>query len=391
MKNGGLIPWNAVAICEMSKTLWQTGKLLMKGDSENHVKDQWFRLAPWLNTIRFLRKTSQGSTNLVRIVYLEYSSDTWWSRGEFGKEIFWSRTLRNWKILDAAEIHPRRIIAREVFDATKELTFLYSRHQKVQPNCLEEIMESENPLSTSRKLGEVSTVRNKRWRWRTKRFLVYPRWLHLSSSQRTSGPALRAERRNIPNSTELHWRNQDDAHKFGCVARKPYRWLLECRCGSRDVSDSWTGFTKFTLLNEKPPKGWHLVRERLTKIQATARPKWWWSSILWPEIWGQGPTCQRHLTKRRRRMGHWKAQAFISSIWKMEIPMKAAMPCKMETKKRSNKLRGTVSETKFGRIVLRNRWHCKRRLEKWEVLPDAVFKNARRPRFVNVSSNEWQR
>ena len=26
--------------------------------------------------------------------------------------------------------------------------------------------------------------------------------------------------------------------------------------GSRDLSDSWTGFTQFTLLNEKPPDGY---------------------------------------------------------------------------------------------------------------------------------------
>ena len=32
MKNGALILWNAVAICEMFVTSWQMGKLLRKGD-----------------------------------------------------------------------------------------------------------------------------------------------------------------------------------------------------------------------------------------------------------------------------------------------------------------------------------------------------------------------
>ena len=56
-------------------------------------------------------------------------------------------------------------------------------------------------------------------------------------------------------------------------------------------SDSWTGFTKFTLLKEKPPKGYsHCLKKNLlqdlcgpgrrTKIQATTRPDY-----LWPEIW----------------------------------------------------------------------------------------------------------
>ena len=30
MKNGVQIPWNAVVICEMSKTSWQMGKHLMR-------------------------------------------------------------------------------------------------------------------------------------------------------------------------------------------------------------------------------------------------------------------------------------------------------------------------------------------------------------------------
>ena len=40
MKFGGPIPWNAIAICETSKTSWQMGKLRTKDDLENHSKDQ---------------------------------------------------------------------------------------------------------------------------------------------------------------------------------------------------------------------------------------------------------------------------------------------------------------------------------------------------------------
>ena len=75
MKNGGLILWNAIAICVVSKTSWQMGKLLMNGDLENHLRAQSFRLASWLNVIRFLHETSQGFTNVARIVYLENSLD----------------------------------------------------------------------------------------------------------------------------------------------------------------------------------------------------------------------------------------------------------------------------------------------------------------------------
>ena len=47
--------------------------------------------------------------------------------------------------------------------------------------------------------------------------------------------------------------------------------------GSRDLSDSWTGFTP---LEKKPLDGFLWSRERLTKRQVTSRP-----DHLWPELW----------------------------------------------------------------------------------------------------------
>ena len=51
---------------------------------------------------------------------------------------------------------------------------------------------------------------------------------------------------------------------------------------SRDLSDSWTGFTQFTLLSEKPPEGHMWSGRRLTRRQATSRP-----DHLWPELWAK--------------------------------------------------------------------------------------------------------
>ena len=50
--------------------------------------------------------------------------------------------------------------------------------------------------------------------------------------------------------------------------------------GSRDLSDPWTGFTQFTLLDEKAPEGYMWSRERLTRKQLTSRP-----DHPWPELW----------------------------------------------------------------------------------------------------------
>ena len=50
--------------------------------------------------------------------------------------------------------------------------------------------------------------------------------------------------------------------------------------GSRDLSDPWTGFTQFTLLEEKPPDGCMWSGGRLTRKQLTSRP-----DHLWSELW----------------------------------------------------------------------------------------------------------
>ena len=50
--------------------------------------------------------------------------------------------------------------------------------------------------------------------------------------------------------------------------------------GSRDLSDPWTAFTQFTLLEEKPPEGYMWSGGRLTRKQLTSRP-----DQPWPEHW----------------------------------------------------------------------------------------------------------
>ena len=50
--------------------------------------------------------------------------------------------------------------------------------------------------------------------------------------------------------------------------------------GSQDLSDLCTGFTRFILLEEKPPDGFLWSGWRLTRKQLTSRP-----DHLWPELW----------------------------------------------------------------------------------------------------------
>ena len=59
MKRGGQTLWNAIAICEMTKTSWQMEKRHTKDDLENHSKGQLYFVGQWLNIIRLHRKITR--------------------------------------------------------------------------------------------------------------------------------------------------------------------------------------------------------------------------------------------------------------------------------------------------------------------------------------------
>ena len=113
--------------------------------------------------------------------------------------------------------------------------------------------------------------------------------------------------------------------------------------GSRDLSDPWTGFTQFALLEEKPPNGYMWSGERLTRKQVTSRP-----DHLWPELWekmGKNAKLKEkqkwshenlHLDNARKLRGIYftdpEDKEFKETIKnarkKLETPMVPAMPCK---------------------------------------------------------------
>ena len=113
---------------------------------------------------------------------------------------------------------------------------------------------------------------------------------------------------------------------------------------SRDLSDPWTGFTQFTLLEEKPPEGYMWSGRRLTRKQLTSRPDY-----LWPEIWkteGKNAKLKEkqkwseeklHLENARKLRGIYfidpEDTEFKETIKnarkKLETSVALAMPCKI--------------------------------------------------------------
>ena len=50
--------------------------------------------------------------------------------------------------------------------------------------------------------------------------------------------------------------------------------------GERELSDAWTVFTRFIVLNERPLDGYTWSGEILTRKQTTSRP-----DNVWPDMW----------------------------------------------------------------------------------------------------------
>ena len=114
--------------------------------------------------------------------------------------------------------------------------------------------------------------------------------------------------------------------------------------GSRDLSDPWTGFTQFTLLEEEPPDGFLWSGERLTRKQLTCRP-----DHLWPELWDKMGKSAK--LKEKQKWSHEKLHLDIArklrGIYfidsedkefkettktarkKLETSVAPAMPCKI--------------------------------------------------------------
>ena len=114
--------------------------------------------------------------------------------------------------------------------------------------------------------------------------------------------------------------------------------------GSRDLSDPWTGFTQFTLLDEKAPDGYTWSGGRLTRKQLTSKP-----DHLWPELWksmGKNAKLKEkqkwseekiHLENARKLSGIYfidpEDTEFKETIKnarkKLETSVAPAMPCKI--------------------------------------------------------------
>ena len=125
MKVGGQILWNVTPICETSQIYYLMGRRRVKDVLGNHLQDRSFHLVHWLSVTLSLRKTSQESINLERKSYLDCSLDTLCTRVRIWKGDILAADIEEPETMDASEIFPERLNAKEVIFPKENGKFIY--------------------------------------------------------------------------------------------------------------------------------------------------------------------------------------------------------------------------------------------------------------------------
>ena len=137
--------------------------------------------------------------------------------------------------------------------------------------------------------------------------------------------------------------------------------------GERELSDAWTGSTKFNLLKERPPDRYTWCGWRLTRKQTTSRP-----DNVWPDMWKHMSDAAKSKAKQKWAIENPKldnTRQFRGIFFiepedeefkhtmkharrKLEIPMPAAMPCKTPLNCRGETCRSIGKrKTKYACVV----------------------------------------
>ena len=353
MKIGVQIPWNAIPICETFKT-----SCLERDVLGNHLKDRSFR---WVEchpiTAKDQSRIHQLGKKLLPGLFFGYAL----CAGGIWKGDILVADVEELETMDASEINLKGLHAREVIFHEEKGEFVFpvadgrvkplGRDQDLRTSTLirerpirgegnvDFLGESEGSLPQPHdSLPVAGEAINDFWSMSGNfifRHHIEPR-VKLYSPREESFPIplkyIDVSRTTHTNLDVKQERHIDDY------------WNID---GSRDLSDSWTGFTQFTLLEEKPPDGYMWSGRRLTRKQLTSRP-----DHLWPELWTKlgrnAKLKEKHkwsnekpkLDNARRLRGisfidpedKELKETIKNAREKLETPLAPAVPCKTSKK-----------------------------------------------------------
>ena len=310
----GGFPWNVIAICETFKISCLMGRHPLEGGSECHSTVQLSRLEQLSNITLFLRETCRDCINLVLKSCQENSVDVRCTRGESGKETFWSQTLRNWnrwthqksseKTQCKGSVHANerwQILFSPLADGAVKIsggdqdlrTFTWIRDSPDRGEEQHNLQgESDGSSSTPRQDSSWYDGDARHDFWFISGDFIYRH--HVEPRVKLYVP--REESFLIPLKYIDVTRTTDTSLDV-LLAKQKDNWNVD---GDRKLPDARTGFTRFIVLNDEPPDGYTLSGRRLTRKQTTSRP-----DNVWPDLW-------KHMSDASKRKENQK--------WAIEKP-----------------------------------------------------------------------
>ena len=151
-------------------------------------------------------------------------------------------------------------------------------------------LPGESDVSSSTPRQDSSPYDGETNKW----FLVHFREFYLPSSRWTQSQTVRVREKRHPNSTEhISTWPRGTSTSLDTMLEKNIDeyWNV---AGDRELLDTRTGSTRFTISNEKPPHEKTWSGRRLTRKQTTSRP-----DSLWPEIWKDTSEVSKRREKQK--------------------------------------------------------------------------------------------
>ena len=351
------------------------GRRLMKDVFGNHIEDWLFRSVHWS-----LWRTSQESIILEKVFpglflgYALYASGIW-------KGDVLVADLEELETKDAPDIYSKRLNAKEVIFHKEKGEFIFPiRRWTNRPANIHLYTNSRRKSSWfSWRIRGVSSTTSRLTsgcRWSNKRLLVHVRKLHLPPSRGTQSQTVHAKRRIISYSAEVHRRYQNDTYVDGCLVGKANWWLLELWWRSSIVG----------------------CMDRFHQVHFVERKATWRMDMVWWETdeetynlssWQCMARCvdffvrcsekkakQRWTKNARQLRGIFFIEpndeefklAIRAARRKLEVPMPAAMPCKITIKGSGETHRNIANRKTKNRLCFRcQRMHETKARRSWTL------------------------
>ena len=200
------------------------------------------------------------------------------------------------------------------------------------------------------------------WWWESEKwFLACHGRFHLSPTQ---SQTVHAERRIISYSIEVHRRYQNNTYVTWCKRHIDDYWDVD---GEKELSDAWTGFTRFIFLIERAHdrytwSGWTQTRKETNSGPDNVKPDMWKhvSDAAKSKAKKKWAIEKPKFENARQMRGIFFIEpedeefehTMKNACRKLEIPIPAAMPCKTPANGRRESFRSVGKhKTKHACIV----------------------------------------